>query len=138
MQTQGMQAQGMQASIFLARIIGPLLVTIGIGMLVNGPVYQTMAVEFLHSHALIYLSGLLVLVGGLALVNVHRAWGLQWPVIITLFGWLMVIGGIVRILAPQFVETVGLAILTGAGVMTGAGIAVLALGGFLSFKGYSQ
>ena len=43
----------MQASMLLARIIGPPLVTIGIGMLVNGRVYQAMVGEALHSHALI-------------------------------------------------------------------------------------
>jgi hypothetical protein len=138
MRTQVMQTQDMQASIFLARIIGPSLVTIGIGMLVNGPVYEAMVGEALQSHALIYLSGLLVLVGGLAMVNVHRSWGLQWPVIITVFGWLLVIGGVVRILAPQLVQTIGLAVYPHNAFMTGTGLAVLALGGFLSFKGYSQ
>ena len=133
-----MQTQGMQASIFLARIIGPSLVTIGIGMLVNGPVYQAMVAEALQSHTLIYMSGLLILVGGLAMVNVHRSWELQWPVIITVFGWLLVIGGVVRILAPQLVQTIGLAVYSHDALMTGGGVAVLALGAFLSFKGYSQ
>ena len=72
------------------------------------------------------------------MVNVHRFWGLQWPVIITVFGWLMVIGGVVRILAPQVVETIGLAVYPNSAFMTGAGVALLALGGILSFKGYSQ
>ena len=53
----------MQRSIYLAKLIGPVFVVIGIGMLVNGAVYRAMASEFLHSHALIYLAGLLALIG---------------------------------------------------------------------------
>jgi hypothetical protein len=128
----------MGASVFLARIIGPVFVTIGAGMLVNGRVYQAMMGEALHSHALIYFSGLLVLVAGLAIVQVHHVWSADWRAIISVFGWLMVIGGVVRILVPQLVETIGLAIYTSTAFMTGAGIVVLALGGFLSFRGYAQ
>ena len=42
-----------------------------------------------------------------------------------------------RILAPPFVTYVGGTILTHGGFFTGAGIMLLALGGFITFRGYA-
>ena len=86
----------MQTSILIARLIGPLLVMTGLIMLVTSQAVQDMAREFLASRALIFIAGVLALLGGLAIVNTHNVWTAGWPVIITIFGWLAVIGGIVR------------------------------------------
>jgi|SRR5215207_243740 len=125
-------------SIFLAKLVGPLFVAMGLGLLVNQSVYTQMAEQFLGSYALIYLSGLLALVAGLAMINVHNVWTREWRVIITVFGWLAVIGGLFRIVLPQFVASIGAAIFAQRGVPIVAAIAMLALGAFLSFKGYWQ
>ena len=47
-----------------------------------------MADEFLRSRALIYLSGVLIHDGGLAIVLTHNVWVADWRVLITLLGWL--------------------------------------------------
>ena len=126
----------MPTSIFLAKLIGPLLAAIGLGMLLNQGVYQAVAVEALRSVALIYLSGLLVLVGGLAIVMVHNVWTADWRIIITILGWLGVISGFVRIVFPQLTQSVGAAVIPRPVVFIIAALAVLVLGGILSFKGY--
>ncbi|WP_331375195.1 hypothetical protein [Sinorhizobium chiapasense] len=54
-----------------------------------------------------YLSGLLSLLAGLAIVNLHNRWQMDWRVIITVLGWLMTIGGIIRIVLPQVAIAVG-------------------------------
>ena len=46
-----------------------MFLAIGIGMLLNAPLYRAMGEQFLGSYALIYLSGLLALTAGIA----HRA-----------------------------------------------------------------
>ena len=55
----------MDSSIFLARLIGPLLVVIGVGLFVNRDNYRTLAREFLDSPALIYIAGIIAFLGGL-------------------------------------------------------------------------
>jgi hypothetical protein len=132
----GPNARAMQTSIFLAQLIGPVLLVIGIGMLANRAGYRAMAEEFLKSRALIYLAGLLALVPGLAIVLVHNVWVLGWPVIITILGWLSVVGGVFRLLSPQPVTELGSAMLAREGVMIGAGVAFLVLGAVLSLFGY--
>ncbi len=128
----------MRISVTLARLMGPLFLVMGAGMLLNGDIYRAMAEEFVHSHALIYFSGVLALLAGLAIVNAHNVWALEWRVVITLFGWLALLGGVVRIVAPQFVAAIGTAMLSSAALPLTASIIVLALGGLLSFKGYTQ
>src|SRR5713101_2235881 len=91
----------MQTSVFLAKLIGPVFLAVGIGLLMNAVVYRKLAEEFLGSAALIYLSGLLTMTAGMALILNHNVWAADWPIVITILGWLAAIGGAARIIAPQ-------------------------------------
>jgi hypothetical protein len=57
----------MERSHFLAKLIGPVFIVGGVGMLFNTAVYRVMFERALHDHMLIYLSGILALVMGLAM-----------------------------------------------------------------------
>jgi hypothetical protein len=128
----------MRSSQFIARLLGPVLVVIGVSMLANGAEYHVMVNDFLKNPALIYIAGFLGLLGGLAIVNVHNSWDRGWPIIITVLGWLAIVGGAFRMLAPQVVASVGAAVMAQAWFVTAAAILFLAIGGFLSLKGYSK
>ena len=123
-------------SVFLARLIGPLMLTVGIGIFVNGAVYRMLADEFLRSRALIYLSGLLTMTAGLALILTHNVWRADWPVIITILGWLAAIGGAARIIAPQGTERIGRQVLKHKHGLTIAGAVWLVVGAVLCLFGY--
>jgi hypothetical protein len=123
-------------SIFLARLKGPPMLAVGIGVFVNGAAYRALIEEFLKSRALIYLSGILSMIAGLAIVITHGVWAANWPVIITILGWLMTIGGAVRIICPQGTEKVGRAFLRHKMGPALAGAIWLALGAVLCFYGY--
>ena len=127
----------MERSHGIARLIGPVLCAVGIGMLTNQATYREMARQFLTGYPFIYFSGILALVAGLAILNVHHAWTRDWRSLITAIGWLMTLVGAYRIIGPQFVNFVGTAAVAHAGFFTGAGIVLLTLGGFLTFKGYA-
>ncbi len=128
----------MQRSIYLAKLLGPVLVVIGLGILLNGPVYLAMAKQFLNSHALIYLSGVLTMLGGIALVHAHHEWKGDWRTIITIVGWLGIIGGLVRVLVPQYVETYGMSVLAQPVYMVIVGFVVLVAGAMLVYFGYAD
>ena len=70
----------MARSLFLARLIGPTFVAIALGMLLNPGAYESMIEEALHTGILFYLSGLLSLFAGLAIVNLHNTWCADWRV----------------------------------------------------------
>lgn len=123
-------------SVFLAKLIGPVVLAVAIGIFVNGATYRLLADEFLRSRALIYLSGLMIMMGGLAIVLTHNVWRADWPVIITIIGWLAVIGGAVRIIAPQGTERVGRRILKEKHGLTIGGVVWAAVGAILCVFGY--
>jgi|RhiMethySRZTD1v2_1073278.scaffolds.fasta_scaffold799693_1 TRAP-type C4-dicarboxylate transport system permease small subunit len=123
-------------SIFLARLIGPVMVAIAVGMLVNRDFYRRMAEEALRSHVLIYLTGVMTMAAGLAIVLSHNLWAMNWRVLITLLGWLFLIGGAVRIVVPQQTEAMGRGFLKHPQGMVIAPIVLLALGAVLCFFGY--
>ena len=97
----------MERSRFIAKLIGPICIAGGAGMLFNTAVFMSMLKHGLHDHLLIYVAGLLALTGGLAILALHNVWVCDWTLIITVFGWLAVIGGSVRMVVPQLVERIG-------------------------------
>jgi hypothetical protein len=128
----------MQRSLFLAKLIGPLLAVLGLTLVFNADIIRIIADEFLKSYALIYLAGVIAFVAGLAIVNAHNEWTADWRVAITILGWLCVIGGILRVAFPRVVEMIGTSLLaiTSNSWIIGEGIIFLALGAWLSFEGY--
>jgi uncharacterized protein YjeT (DUF2065 family) len=128
----------MQRSLYLARLIGPVLVVIGFSALISPQSYRAMAYEFLHSYALIYISGLFALICGLALVLAHNVWVAGWPAIISVLGWLGIIGGVFRILAPQQVSALGTGMMSHPVLPIVSGLLVIAIGLTLSYFGYLE
>jgi uncharacterized protein YjeT (DUF2065 family) len=126
----------METSLFLAQLIGPVLIVIGLGLLLKKTEFREMATDFLSSRALIFVSGLLTLVAGLAIVLTHNVWEFNWPVIITILGWLSVFGGVFRILFPNSVQSVGTSMLDKPATMTVSGAIQIVLGLWLSYVGY--
>jgi hypothetical protein len=126
----------METSLFLAKLIGPMLITFSAAMLINQDNMRDMAADFLEHRGLIFLAGLLTLISGLAIVLTHNVWVAGWPVIITIFGWLSVIGGVFRVVFPDSVRSIGGAMLEKKGMFTVSGVVTGLLGGWLCYVGY--
>jgi len=89
------------ASIFLAKLMGPLFLLVGTGLFLNANTLRAIADEVALSRAIVYLLGLITFTAGLAIVLTHNVWVVGWPVLITISGWLALINGVVRLLTPQ-------------------------------------
>jgi hypothetical protein len=101
------KGQDMPTSIFLAKLMGPVFLAVGAALILNGVAVRALVQEFLDSPALIFLSGLMTLPAGLAIVLTHNVWIADWPILITILGWLLVVGGAVRLVAPQRAAAIG-------------------------------
>src|SRR5216683_507222 len=101
----------MSTSVFIARLIGPVMLVIGLAVFTNQRAFREMAEEFMASRALMFLSGLLLMPAGLAIALTHNVWTADWRVLITLLGWLIAIGGALRLFAPVYVMQTGRAML---------------------------
>lgn len=119
----------------IARLVGPVMAAVGIGMLVNQATYRE-AAQFVGGLPFIYFSGILALVTGLYILNVHNVWAPDWRSAVTAVGWFLTCVGAFRIVAPQFSSFVASAIIANGGFFIGAGIVLLGIGGFITFKSY--
>jgi hypothetical protein len=126
----------MATSVFLARLLGPLLLAVGASILINPKPFQTMAGEVARSITLVYLFGLFDFAAGLAIVLTHNVWAANWRVLITLIGWLTLIRGAVRILAPEAIMGFAAKVLRKKQMMPVAAAVTGVLGLVLCYFGY--
>ena len=132
----------MSTSRYIARLMGPVLLIIGIGMvmgmLTEGDAYSSLLKEFIGSRALIFVTGVLALIAGLAIVNAHNLWVPDWRVVITVLGWLFILRGFMNLVFPITVQNLGdRMIASHPGVLAGAAVTIV-LGAILSIMGYED
>ena len=130
------KGQDMQNSIFLARLIGPVALAVAIALFINRRAFAAMAEEFLQSRALLYLSGFILMPAGMAIILTHNVWVLNWRVVVTVLGWMMAIGGAIRIVFPERTQAWGRGFMRHPMGGTIAGLIWLAFGAVLTFYGY--
>jgi len=128
----------MNTSKIIARLIGPLFLVMGLGMVAETNLVRALSAEFLSNLSLIYLAGMITLVVGLAIVNAHNLWVADWRVIITILGWLSIIGGAVRVLFPGEVQVLGANMIASPSAMLIGGIVTLVIGAVLSWCAYQD
>jgi len=79
----------------IAALVGPTIVA----MLVSEfPLVQPHLYDA-QIPPVVYLSGVLMFVGGLAIVRAHNHWARDWTVLVTLSGWLALLLGLFRMFA---------------------------------------
>jgi hypothetical protein len=132
----------MATSRYIARLMGPVMLIIGIGMVMGmlseGDAYSSLLKEFIGSRALIFITGVLALVAGLAIVNAHNLWVPDWRVVITVLGWLFILRGFMNLVFPITVQNLGdRMIASHPGVLAGAAVTIV-LGAILSIMGYED
>jgi len=93
----------MELSIFIAKIIAIIYISIGIGVLGKKGVFKEMIKDFEKSKGLALLSGFITVVLGMLLIRYHNIWVNDWTVIITIFGWIALIKGIMLLAFPEFI-----------------------------------
>lgn len=126
----------METSLFLAKLIGPTLLTLSAAMLINQDNMREMASDFLEHRGLIFLAGILTLVAGIAIVLTHNVWVVGWPVLITILGWASVIGGVFRIVFPDSVKALGQDLIQTSRVFTLGGVVQGIIGAWLCYVSY--
>ena len=128
----------MTTSKSIAGLLGPTLVAMAAGMLLNLGSLATLTEEISREPALIFVSGILLFIAGLAIVRVHNHWSADWPVLVTLLGWLDVLGGLVRMLFPIQLASIVIAAGRNTAVIGGALVVLLVVGAILSYKAYGR
>lgn len=120
----------------IAALAGPTLAAVGASMLLNRADMVTLAMQLSNDFGLIFISGGLLMIAGLAVLRVHNRWGSDWQVIVTVLGWLAVVGGVIRILFFRQLAELAPMVVQWSAAAPIAGVLLLALGVFLTSKAY--
>ena len=123
-------------SILLAKFIGPYIMVIGIGLLFNLKAFQRIMEDFFKNAALVYVTGLITFVAGLAIVLFHNMWVFDWHLIITLLGWNILIKGTWLIISPETSAKMAALFAKNNKLVIIPLLIMLAIGIFLTAKGY--
>jgi hypothetical protein len=120
----------MQNSISIARIVGPTLIVMVSSELEfwNPTLYETQITP------LVYLSGVLMFVAGLSIVNKHNIWRWKWETLVTIIGYFAVLLGLLRMFFPQTYSRN----FKNDSTTLYVEIILIIIGIFLTYKGYSS
>ena len=128
----------MPSSKTIAGLIGPTLIAIAVALLVNLESFPALAESVSRDPLLIFVSGVLMFIAGLAIVRVHNRWEADWTVLVTVLGWIALIGGLARMMFPTELAAMATKVSQDKGLIAAEAVVLLVVGAFLSYKRYSR
>jgi len=128
----------MTTSKLIAGLIGPTFVAGAVAVLLNLGAWPALVKQGFGDPPLVFISGFPVFVAGLAIVRAHNRWEGNWSVLVTVVGWLSLLGGLSRVLFPTRLAHIAMGAVQTTGVLPAVAVVFLVVGTFLSFKGYSR
>ena len=126
----------MQNSLFLARLLGPFFLLVGLSVLINRAAMHAVVDGIARNRGLVFFGGVITFPAGLAIVLTHNVWVANWPLLITIVGWLAMVTGAVRLLAPQEAIKFGRRFYDQPNAAVFAAAIWIAIGAVLCFFGY--
>ena len=116
----------------IAALLGPTMVAM---LVAEFPLVQPHLYDA-QIPPVVYLSGVLMFVAGLAIVRAHNIWVRNWTVLVTLSGWSFLLLGLVRMFAAgQYRQATGS---TSSWVFILLEVCLLVVALFITFKAYSR
>lgn len=86
---------------FLATVIGWYLVILSFLLFFRYDHILTVMKEIIAKPGEFFIIAVMTLILGLLLVTSHNIWVMDWPVVITLFSWVVLVAGILRLFVPE-------------------------------------
>ena len=120
----------------IAGLMGPTLVTLAVSLLINLNSIAALFEPVSHDPALVLTAGTISFVAGLAVVRAHNSWAANWAVLVTIFGWLLLIGGLIRMLFPIWTAGMAANLSPNTAVIAVEAVVLLVIGAFLTYKAY--
>ncbi len=126
----------METSHLLARIIGPYILIAGLSLMINRAGYQKLLDELRGQALLLLAMGAFTLILGLMMVQFHNIWVFDWPVLVTLIGWIMIIKGAMAMLAPDAMMRVAERFSANNTALSIQAVMAILFGVYMSYMGY--
>lgn len=122
-------------TLFLSKLLGPVIVLAGLATLIRQDDMKKMMKNMIESPLILFINGLYESTFGIAIVLYHHLWNSPAAVIITLFGWIMIMEGAFEMLASRshikrIVHSVNI------GFINPWGVLMFLVGAYLAWVGY--
>lgn len=125
---------------FLAKLLGLYCIAISISIFAHAQATVEIMKAMLRDPPLLYITGLLGMTAGLAIVLAHNVWsGGALPILVTLFGWTSLIKGALLLALPP--ETQSRIFIMGLGFDQHPSFYatfLLLIGAYLAYAGFSS
>ncbi|MGX5848273.1 hypothetical protein ACWGTO_14475 [Mesorhizobium sp. PL10] len=93
-------------TIFLSRLIGLFTILVSLSVFLHKQSMVEFGEALVHDRPLLLILGMITLIGGLAMVLCHNVWsGGALPIIVTLFGWSILIRGLLLLFLPDTIAS---------------------------------
>jgi len=90
----------MEISILIAKIIGFIYLSFGVGLLFNGKYYKKEISKLLENTSYLIFAGFIAIIMGILIIENHNFWVKNWTIVITIIGWLALVKGIILLAFP--------------------------------------
>ena len=91
----------METSILIAKILATVYLSLSLGLLFSSNYYKEKLPKLVDNSSTLILGGLMAIVFGFLILEFHNYWNSDWTIVITIFGWLSLLKGIILIVFPQ-------------------------------------
>lgn len=126
----------MELSYALAKIMGMVVSAFALASLIRPSIIRDAIRDFDHESFARLVIGCIAVGAGVAIVLVHNVWEEDFRIVITLFGWTMLLKGAAYLIAPKMMVTFTKSMLKSRGQMQIFLLACLALGLYLVWHGF--
>lgn len=91
----------MELSIFVAKIIAVTYIAVSLGQFFSGITYKKMYQDIMKSSGVMAMMGIFAIIIGFLLIEHHNIWVKDWPVLITIIGWMSLVKGFLFLAFPN-------------------------------------
>jgi uncharacterized membrane protein HdeD (DUF308 family) len=116
----------------IAAILGPTMVVM---LVAEFPLVQPHLYDE-QIPPVVYLSGILMFIAGLAIIRAHNIWARNWTVLVTLSGWFFLLLGLLRVFAADHYRLTAASTSSWVYILAEGLLLLVAL--FITFKAYSR
>ena len=125
----------METSILIAKILATIYLSFFLGMLISSKHYKEELPKLVDNSAYIMFGGFMAIVFGFLILQYHNYWNANWTVVVTIFGWISLVKGILLIVFPRMFAMYRTTILRSENQKYIL-ILLLILGGFFGYFGF--
>lgn len=125
-------------TIILAKVFGLYLLGVGIALALNPERFVRIYKEMVRNESVLLLGAIMALMFGAFIISVHNIWIWDWPVLITILGWISLVKGFTLLLVSDLGKRFAYLYENSNGFYRALGLFWIVVGLFLTYQGWKN